>query len=465
MNPKLPPRFLLGAIFALAIALRVLLAGVNHDANDNHHHVTQLIIGTQSLTHYGDCGQCYHPKLFHLTAAATQLMLGLERRPLQVRLGQYLNVSMAILLLLMVWVFIRRQSWAISIQHLVFALVALNPKLIGINAQYTNDTFSFGFGLMAVLGAHLLLKKRDRKFVLLLVVGCVGCGLSKGSGIPLAAALLAFLALFSFVNKDRAALQVFAITLLAFVSIVPHFGNYLDNARENGQWVGRNNQRAPAAHLFTETLVARPGVTSIADSFLTFRYVDLLKNPYIVDTSEGYAPNRTSVWTQVYGRTFSVRFDQWPKTWASTSPAVLHTSRALFVLGLLPLACFLLGLLLSARSFFRGLRHRRLDSNWFDLLLMFLVLSSMVSMLVVLTLHSRDFATMKAIYLGPGMLSVVFFLGTGMQAAFTKSRRVLLAGAGLVSCLLLVSVIEILGLIHFLASPHWAQIRGTVFGV
>ena len=67
-----------------------------------------------------------------------------------------------------------------------------------------------------------------------------------------------------------------------------------------------NQPASPLPHLIEKTNPTRPGLTSVVDGLLTFRYVDLLRHPRNTQGRRVYPRHRTSVWTQVYARTHSI---------------------------------------------------------------------------------------------------------------------------------------------------------------
>ena len=435
------------ATFSLALILRISLAWVNQDANDNHHQAVQKMIETNSLTSYIDCAQCYHPKLFHITVAIFQETFNINEFKSQMRIGQFINVFMGFFFLMILWQFIKYQKWRPIIQILVFAIIAFNPKLVAINAQYTNDTFVFTFSALAILGAYRLLHKFSKGTIGFIVLGCIGASLSKGSGIPITLSLLVFLTILYFIRQEKLVLKTVVLTLISFLLIVPYFGNYISNFNDSEQVLGLNGEKSPAPHFSKKTYVDRPGVISIIHSYGTFPIIDLIKHPYI-NNDPPYAKNRTSVWAQVYGRSFSVRFDQWPLSWMDTSKKTIITTRILLLLGIIPTILFLLGAVESIYHLCSGFVKRKMSSKWLDDLLMLLILASMITMLLKLTFEHRDFCTMKAIYIWPGLISIAYFMGVAFNRYLTKSISAFLIFPFL--AFILFSIYEIVSLIIFL---------------
>ncbi|MCP4121821.1 MAG: hypothetical protein GY751_08700 [Bacteroidetes bacterium] len=403
----------------------------------------------KSPTSYKNCSQCYHPKLFHSTAAAIQLLFKIDKYENQIRSGQFLNVLAGMILLLLIWLLLKGLNWNNQTRVLVFALAALNPKLIAINAQYTNDSFVFLFAAIAITGAIRIIKHNGKLNTLLIITGCIGAGLSKGSGIPLTFAIIIFLGVIYLIRRQKHVLKAIALTSLLFLLIVPYLGNYIENYKDSKQVLGLNGLYSPPPQFFKRSYVDRPGVISIFDSYLTFRFIDLIRNPTISNDHDEYAANRTSIWSQVYGRTFSARFDQWPLSWISLEESVIRTNRLLLMLGLAPLMIWLLGLFISTKHFFKGIRDKLFDDDWFVNLLMLLAASSMITMLLRLTWQHRDFCTMKAIYLWPGLMGFLYLIGTGLTKAMEHKWSTKLTTAGII-ILSAASAFEIMSLIDFL---------------
>jgi len=97
----------------------------------------------------------------------------------------------------------------------------------------------------------------------------------------------------------------------------------------------------------------------------------------------------------------------------------------------------------------KGLVERRFDKNWLSDLLMFLVIGSMIAVLLKLTWQHRDFCTMKAIYIWPGLMAILYFLGTGMSELLKKSWSKVLILPTLIA-LIATSSYEIISLVQFL---------------
>lgn len=96
-NSAQPPRInwrLVGLVFVLATGLRVSLAIVNREANDNHYEVVELILEGRTGLTMADCHECFHPKLFYYVCAAVVRVCGLTSEATRTQAGQLLDVSL-----------------------------------------------------------------------------------------------------------------------------------------------------------------------------------------------------------------------------------------------------------------------------------------------------------------------------------------------------------------------------------
>jgi len=170
--------------------------------------------------------------------------------------------------------------------------------------------------------------------------------------------------------------------------------------------------------------VYRPGVTSIADTYFTFRFVDMLEHPMITNGVDVYPLHRTSFWSQLYGRAHLTHFAQHPPSWRNTSSLVVTVSRLILVLALLPTALLLVGMLravaqVTTPTWKRASpRRETLDQE----LLAFTAMG-FVAFIVVYSLRYRDFSTMKAEFLFPGLLAYVFFFADEVRRAAKQYSR------------------------------------------
>lgn len=99
--------------------------------------------------------------------------------------------------------------------------------------------------------------------------------------------------------------------------------------------------RLTPLNFFEPTVVGRPGVISIEDAYLTFRWIDLLLHPQIDGRLALEPRHRGSLWTQLYGRANFAQFERHPRSWQTDSTLVLGLARVTFVLALWPMLLWL----------------------------------------------------------------------------------------------------------------------------
>ena len=78
------------AALVVGVALRVLLALVNTDANDNHLAVVEIIAQEHRLPERTETFQAYHPPLYHATAALLWNLAPTDSQHVRIRLAQLL---------------------------------------------------------------------------------------------------------------------------------------------------------------------------------------------------------------------------------------------------------------------------------------------------------------------------------------------------------------------------------------
>ncbi len=448
-------RLALIVILACAILPRLLLSLVNQEANDDHLLVSRMIIETGVLPLAGDCWQCYQPKLFHQIVAFAIQTLGVERLAGQIVLAQLLNFFASVLTLLVLWRMTSFFPVRPAIRLIAFALVALNPRVNGISAQATNDSFVILFGSLVVYALWRYLDEGRSRWLVGLVLALVLMALSKTQGLVFVAMLVVVLGIKSAASfGDAAGRRRFAlaatVVLVVASATIPFLGPYYQQAQKLGDPFAANWERMPAPAWLEESLYRRPGVRSIVDGYATFRLVDMLRQPYIKQGwcrggrrhayQEELGPvaltdpmgeaagdgqfydtrcseHRTSLWSQLYGRTQSLRFSNNLRSWRMRDPALMTLGRALLVAGLLPLAVLLLGVVLEARDLLGGLvrdgpRWLARDHRW----ILLAIFGGSVAVVVRLNYLMRDFSSMKPIYLFPALACVVVIYMRGLTA-------------------------------------------------
>ena len=143
--------------------LRVGLGWVNTEANDPHIEVINQIITTGESPTRDDCSQCYHPKLYLLTCAGLIKFLQVtEDESIEIKVCNMVSVFCGVITLAFCFLFLALQSQVPTLMKcIIFSLIALNPRLIAINAQATNDSMMIMLGTMVIFFVYLNFRFRQ----------------------------------------------------------------------------------------------------------------------------------------------------------------------------------------------------------------------------------------------------------------------------------------------------------------
>lgn len=424
-------KFLIG-IFVIASGLRLFLGLINYEANDYHFEVIDKIIKEKKLPAADSCDVCFHPKLYHVVAAGILKFLPPLATRNQIRTAQIINCLAGIGVIYVVYLFLIQNPFLTSKLKLVcFSLVALNPKLIGINAQATNDTFVILFSTLSLYFLyHFLLAKRPKYFFYLTLFAILGA-LSKPNGFYLFAGIILVFLIEMFKRKNfslslrKGYCGYLIIFLIVFLFTVLPLGQYLSNYLTYGSLFLVNTPKKPFPDFLKDTYVHRPGVTSIVKAYFTFRFIDLIKHPVITSyDNQHYTPHRTSLWSQLYGRTHFVHFDSWPPSWRTTDEIVWNLGRTIFVLALLPTFFLLTGLIMrmgTLATIAVGLKTHSLPNpnDWIFDIFFFIAIAG----IIVYTAQYRDFGCMKAVFIFPALLAFVHYISYGSHFVYTRLAK------------------------------------------
>jgi hypothetical protein len=420
----------LGAVFALAVALRLALCLVNAQANDDHMTPIYKIAETGALPQVHECFECYQPKLFYLAGAGLLRVLRLDEGVGAIKAIQGLDFLLGIGTLWILALFLRALPWTEAERLSAFALVALNPYLVAAHAQASNDALVIllGAGFLYQLRLFLTGAGNSRRHLGWAALCMVLAGVTKASGLVLfvgGALLLSARLLSGRRRRERAA--DLAIFVAAFAVFVPYFGGYVSNYVQFGWPFVTNMPMDPMPHFFLETFPARPGITSIFNSYFSFYFLLLLRRP-MLNLSVTSAPyHQTSFWTLLYGTTHCLNYYQWPPSWRSPTNAMALLARAIFVLALVPTVLLIFGALESLSRLLASLRRSgaRALLGLEGSALIFA--GGFVSFLILYSLRHRDFASVKAVYVYPGLLAFVVLFRQGY--ALLRGHARLRAGA------------------------------------
>jgi hypothetical protein len=426
----------IAATLVVAIVLRVWLALVNTGANDAHLPVIRVIAFEHRFPAKAEEWEAFQPKLYHATVALVwRTMATRDPRALN-RAAQLVSCVAGVLTLLVLLRFLRehaRRERGPPLTDvgavLAFALAALNPGLVGISGQATNDAFVILFASLTIyFGVRFFTRWRWRDFIGL-VLAALLAGISKGNGLVVIIAVLVTFGvavllppLGHLARRRRVVLGYAALFLLLVGPAVALIGPYAAFQREFGTPFVTNWDPSPRPHLYRETFTDRPGLTSVVHGLLTFRLVDLLRHPTSTYDRTVYPRHRTSLWTRVYAHTHSARVEPWPPAWGATGWVVRRLMRVLFVLGLLPTALLGWGAAGTAREVVRQwwARWRHPGSaaaathGWLGTVLLVVTAGGYLAFVAVYAVRLRDYSSMKQLFLLPGLLSFTALFADGV---------------------------------------------------
>jgi len=423
-------------------------------------------------------------QLFYYVCAAVVRSLGLVSESSRIVTGQLLNSVAGLMTLGLVLLTLNASQFSAKWRLWTFALIALNPRFIAINGQLSNDSFAILFATAAIFFTLRLLRAPSLWFGVgtQLVLTCAL--MTKGTTWVVAIAMLHIFFIRALVDESKQQSRLFvclyvltALNGLISIALAGYDFEHYDAYANMG--------RGQPLHVWEKTSVGRPGVQSIVDGYLTFRIVDLVRDPQITNGVEIKQQHRTSVWTQLYARANFAQFEQHPPSWLTTDPNVMIIAKCSFVLGLLPLLFLLEGLargsLDSLRALWRWVKRqpsrasagtrptessiplpfqssgqllpppgqagrkaislgaasalgssKRVaspDQSWcvltqnnFGSLFCLLICLGYIAFIIKFTADYRDFAAMKLIYMLPGVLPFALALLEGMQTVIERLR-------------------------------------------
>ena len=446
-------------IFTIAVSFRIVLATVNKGyANDDHLKVSQLISETGKIPGPYDCWECNQQKLYHYTVAKLWSFLDLDTDKERFILAQLLNAVAGILTILICWLFIKKQSYQESTKLLCFSLVALNPGLIVINSQASNDSFIILFGTIVIYSLYKVLIKPSIKDFLVLLISSILAGITKTNSLILIIGVICVLMIkmlshgnFKF-SLHTGYLGGLIIYIVVTIVSVGYFGEYYSNYNKYGKPLVYTVPTGELPNIYKKTDFFRPGVQSIIGGYFTFRIIDMVKHPIITNDKYVYPLHRTSVWSQLYGRANFIYFDNWPRgPWQSNDSKMMMVGRVALILALTPALIFLVGLIMDFRIwsslfFRRDIDFLKSTHEW----MFHIFIVGYLIFIILFTAKGRDFSYMKMIYIYPGLFAALIPLLKGGDYVYKymlKNRMSFLIFHTIIVALLVSYLIPIIDLI------------------
>jgi hypothetical protein len=435
-------------VLGLGIVLRLMLCLVNREANDDHMEAICLIADRKAIPEAWECAECFQPKAFYLMNAGVLLAFNITGPDARIIAIQMVNLVLSFFILWFIWKYLKSKPFSNTVRLMVFAFAALNPCLAGINGQVTNDTLIILLGVLSLYYADRFLSSGSWRDGLLMSLFVLLSPIVKGSGLVIAIGVFMLLSVHILFSLPEIRMRILKIGLMLFIScvaIVPFAGGYYYSYINYG--TPFSTGIGPSANKRdSEPFRWRPGIQSVAGGYLTFRLGGMLEQPYINDDPDNFPLHRTSVWSQMYGRTMFLHFDQHPPSWKSTAPAILFAGRLALVLGLIPALLFLLGLLQSLMEFMRkykfNIRKFVLSGDWHHLVF----IAGFTGFIILYTRDYPDFSTMKSVFLFPALAAFLYAFAKGYS--IITNRLLNKAVSSLLILLLCVHVFDIVFLIN-----------------
>ncbi len=439
-------RILILSIFILSLSLRFILSLLNYEANDPHVEVVEWIINHHSLPDKDDCWECFQPKLYYIINAGIIQMLGIDNRMDRILCMQMFNFVLSFFILFYLWKFIARQHFSEKIKIAAFALLAFNPCLTGINVQATNDTPEILAGILTIYFADRFFNEKKLRMGFLLCASVIIACLVKGSGLILIVSLAIIFSInliASHIEERKLYIKILAILVISFIAIIPVGSGCIHNYHKYGTPFVLVLPKDPPPLFFKHTYAGRPGITSVVDGYFTFRYFDMIREPFIVSTIDNYQLHRTSLWSQLYGRTMFMHFDQHPNSWKSMDPKLLSAGRWLIALGIVPLILLIAGMVKTIRHFFK--EKITINQNWIHLVFA----AGFLLFMIKYSYSYRDFSIMKSIFIFPALPSFIKFFMEGFS--MLKSKLISNTALFIICLIILLSIYDI----YFLITQLW----------
>jgi len=427
-------QFLYLAIFLISCGLRLALVAFNREANDPHEQVAKLILQSNQLPLKNDCWECFQPKLYHYVFAKTLQVLQLENNPgyQQNLVGEAINFFAGIMCLVVVGLFVKNAPFKEErLKLLAFGLVALNPALIGISSQATNDSFVILFSSLALYFTYKYFRQQKLTLLIpILVFVLLGISSKTNGWVTVIAISMAFLIKAWVENERRTHHLLLAIgfpIVVILLSILNPLNQYIVNYKQFGSPILVNIDQKPLPPFLGMTPAGQSGIWYIQDGFFTFKFVDLIQHPRIEYPPRNIPPFQGSFWTLIYGRANSVFFDNSVPSWSTSGTALFPLAQGIFILALLPTLLLSIGTALETYWMLKSVIKRDpVSAGKTSFGLFVIAFLGYVFFEILYTLEYRSLTVIKPIFIYPALLSFPWLflrIGDKLSAYLTKGKR------------------------------------------
>jgi hypothetical protein len=292
-------------------------------------------------------------------------------------------------------------------------LIALNPNLIGINSQATNDSLVILFSTLAIFFFFNFLKEEK-------IIALVSCSFfiilavsTKTNAWVTFIAIEITLIIRMIFNQQRtknASIAFGFLFIIIIISSLNPLDQYIPNFQKYGKPVVLNIIKDPFPHFSGEYSADASGIWYIGDGFFTFKFVDLIKHPRLDPGTTVYLPHQTSFWSILFGRAHTIHFDNAPPAWSTTGETIFPLLRFLYILAIVPTMLLLIGFGRDFYKIIKGCITRNITiirNVYFGLFVLIFV--GYLSFQILFSLQYRSVTVIKAIFMFPALLTFPFF--------------------------------------------------------
>lgn len=420
------------SIFLIASCIRFALSFVNGYSNDDHYTVIKILVDKNIIPERADCPICYQPKLYYLICGAFIKLFNITNYESRIILSQLVNSIFGIITLAFFWLFINKQDITKTTKLIFFGGLALNAGLLSINIMGSNDSLTILMGVATCYFVDLWLRNYKLKNAILIGVFVTLTCISKGGGFVLLYAVVLFWLIHYFLNKQinkKLHVRSLVFTIVFFIALVPFLGGYMSNFKSRTSFISSWNTKSSPIYFFknfhpdTKGTMNRPGIQNIATGYFTFRWVDLIQNPFISSDEEKIQIHRTSLWSQLYGRTAFGHFSQWPPPWISTRDYLPELGRIAMFTGIIYLLCFIFGLFTIILQLLKAIKSWKLDFFLSKDMFFLIITTAFLASSVYYAYIIRDYSSMKSIYIFPGYIAYIALMIKGFKYLESKNLK------------------------------------------
>jgi hypothetical protein len=433
---KVGKRKLILIAFIICLIPRVILTAINTDANDDHITPIMLWMEWDAYPEKGDCWECFQPPFYYgIIKSIAEISGAVSQQSVQ-KIFQWVNFIPSVGCLLLIFLLQFKSNLPFRWNLSLALFWGLNPKLIAISVQATNDIVIITLGMLFTWLLLMWVENKKTVLFLLILLTVFIAGIIKGNGLVLFIILGLVLIAIMAKGDQKSSILISMLLLMLLLPAIGYFGNYYHKYLKHNDPFVTNMDKSNTPNWFIEDTIygGRKGVITIWDSFFTFRLLSLLEQPYVInETKTDYPLHRTSFFTQLYGQFSNSLFERWPWKWVCRNNDMQNFSRVNYLVQVPLLLLFIWGVIVSLRPLFR--EWKQSDVVYLSVFFIYLLFALKYSYDI------RDYGNMKVIFIFPAMLTMIYFFQKGI--GLLKSRTLNMAALILVNFSTLLYVVNL----------------------